>query len=94
MKLVRAVAQMYTVEKVVPPRCFISLLIANQLFAVLIRLQRGLEAFDVCVQFKISEPTYSSMFTTVFVHRVMSSISISFKTKSSQSDLAILGIPV
>ena len=41
-----------------------SLFVANQLFAVLIRVRRGLELLDVCVQFKMSETTYSRMFTT------------------------------
>ena len=43
-----------------------SLSIANQLFAVLIRLRRGLDSLDVCIyiRFKISETTYSRMFTT------------------------------
>lgn len=45
-------------------RCFSSLSISNQLFAVLIRLRRGLESLDVCTRFKISEATYSRMFTT------------------------------
>ena len=45
-------------------RCFMSLSVANQLFAVLIRLRRGLESLDVCIRFKISEATYSRMFTT------------------------------
>ena len=45
-------------------RCFTSLSIANQLFAVLIRLRRGLDSLDVCIRFKISETTYSRMFTT------------------------------
>ena len=45
-------------------RCFASLSIANQLFAVLIRLRRGLESLCVCVRFGISETTYSRMFTT------------------------------
>ena len=38
--------------------------VGNQLFAVLIRLRRGLESLDVCIRFKISETTYSRMFTT------------------------------
>lgn len=37
---------------------------ADQLFSVLIRLRRGLDAFDVCVRFNISEATYSRLFTT------------------------------
>ena len=45
-------------------RCFSSLSIANQLFAVLIRLRRGLDAYDGCIRFKISETTYSRMFAT------------------------------
>ena len=45
-------------------RCFTSLSVANQLFAVLIRLRRGLDSLDVCIRFKISETTYSRMFTT------------------------------
>ena len=45
-------------------RCFTNLSVGNQLFAVLIRLRRGLESLDVCTRFKISETTYSRMFTT------------------------------
>ena len=45
-------------------RCITSLSIANQLFAVLIRLRRGLDSLDVCIRFKISETTYNRMFTT------------------------------
>ena len=41
-----------------------SLSVANQLFDVLILLRRGLESLDVCIRFKISETTYSRMFTT------------------------------
>ena len=40
------------------------LTVADQLFSVLIRLRRGLGALDVCVHFKISEPTYSRLFAT------------------------------
>ena len=47
-----------------PFHCFSSLSVCNQLFAVLIRLRRGLESLDVCTRFKISEATYSRMFTT------------------------------
>ena len=47
-----------------PFRCFSNLSVCNQLFAVLIRLRRGLESLDVCTRFKISEATYSRMFTT------------------------------
>ena len=47
-----------------PFRCFSSLSVCNQMFAVLIRLRRGLESLDVCTRFKISEATYSRMFTT------------------------------
>jgi len=45
-------------------RCFTSLTIVDQLFSVLIRLRRGLDAMDVCVHFRISEATYSRLFTT------------------------------
>ena len=45
-------------------RCFMSLSVANQLFAVLIQLRRGLESLDVYIQFQINETTYSCMFTT------------------------------
>ena len=45
-------------------RCFTSLTIADQLFSILIRLRRGLDAMDVCVRFQISEATYSQLFTT------------------------------
>ena len=48
-------------------RCFMSLSVANQLFAVLIRLRRGLESLDVCIQLKMSETTYSHMFTTLIL---------------------------
>lgn len=44
--------------------CFACLSVANQLFAVLIKLRRGLESLDVSIRFKISETTYSRMFTT------------------------------
>ena len=54
-------------------QCYMSLFVANQLFAVLIRVRRGLELLDVCVQFKMSETTYSHMLTTW-----KSSVSISF----------------
>ena len=37
---------------------------ADQLFLVLIRLRRSLDAFDVCVRFNISKATYSRLFTT------------------------------
>ena len=40
-----------------------NLSVANQLFAVLIQLQQGLESLDVCTRFKISETTYSHMFS-------------------------------
>ena len=43
---------------------FSSLPVAEQLFAVLIKLRRGLESLDVSIRFKISETTYSRMFTT------------------------------
>ena len=36
----------------------------DQLFAVLIRLRRGLDAIDVCIRFGIIELTYSHMFAT------------------------------
>ena len=39
-------------------------LTTDQLFSVLIRLRRGLDALDVCVRFNISEATYSRLFTT------------------------------
>ena len=35
----------------------------DQLFLVLIRLRRGLDALDVCVHFNISGATYSQLFT-------------------------------
>ena len=38
--------------------------VCDQLFAVLIRLRRGLDALDVCVRFSISEATYSRLFAT------------------------------
>ena len=38
--------------------------VSDQLFAVLIRLRRGLDALDVCVRFSISEATYSRLFAT------------------------------
>ena len=38
--------------------------VCDQLFAVLIRLRRGLDALDVCVRFGISEATYSRLFAT------------------------------
>ena len=44
--------------------CFSCLSVANQLFAVLIKLRRGLESLDVSIRFKISETTYSRMLTT------------------------------
>ena len=37
--------------------CFACLSVANQLFAVLIKLRRGLESLDVSIRFKISETT-------------------------------------
>ena len=43
---------------------FSCLPVAEQLFAVLIKLRRGLESLDVSIRFKISESTYSRMFTT------------------------------
>jgi len=43
---------------------FAGLSIADQLFSVLIRLRRGLEALDVSIRFQISEATYSRLFTT------------------------------
>ena len=47
---------------------FAGLSIADQLFSVLIRLRRGLEALDVSIRFQISEATYSRLFTTwIFV---------------------------
>ena len=45
-------------------RCFRGMSVANQLFSVLIRLRLGLLVADVCVRFKISEGTYSRLFTT------------------------------
>ena len=45
-------------------RCFTDITIGNQLFAVLVRLRLGLLITDVCTRFKISEATYSRMFTT------------------------------
>ena len=45
-------------------RGFLCLAVYDQLFAVLIRLRRGLEAIDVCIRFGISESTYSRMFAT------------------------------
>ena len=53
-----------TQQRGVSSRCFTYLSVANQLFAVLIRLRRGLESLDVCTRFKISETTYSRMFST------------------------------
>ena len=44
--------------------CFMSLSVANWLSAVLIWLRRGSKSLDVCIQFKISETTYSCLFTT------------------------------
>ena len=41
-----------------------SLSVANQLFTVLIRLWRGLESLGGCIRFKISETSYSRMYTT------------------------------
>ena len=38
---------------------FARLTVADQLFSVLIRLRRGLNALDVCVRFNFSEATYS-----------------------------------
>ena len=43
---------------------FARLPVADQLFSVLIRLRRGLDALDVCVRFNFSEATYSRLFTT------------------------------
>ena len=45
-------------------RCFSSMSIPNQLFAVLIRLRLGLLSADVCFRFKISEGMYSRLFAT------------------------------
>ena len=53
-----------TQQRGVNSRCFTNLSVANQLFAVLIRLRRVLESLDVCTKFKISETTYSRMFST------------------------------
>ena len=43
---------------------FYKFVCSQPVFAVLIRLRRGLDSLDVCIQFKISETTYSCMFTT------------------------------
>ena len=52
-------------EKVSESRFFHGISVANQLFSVLIRLRSsGLVVADVCCQFKISEGTYSQLFST------------------------------
>ena len=53
-----------TQQRGVSSQCFTCLSVANQSFAMLIRLQRGLESLDICTRFKISETTYSRMFST------------------------------
>ena len=53
---------MKTGEKQQGSQCFSNLSIANQLFAVLIRLRLGLLITDVSTRFKIPEATYSHMF--------------------------------
>ena len=45
-------------------QCFSNLSVANQLFSILIRLRLGLLITDVSTRFKISEATYSCMFST------------------------------
>ena len=70
-------------------QCFSSLAVANQLLAVFIRLRRELEAYDVCIRFKISETTYTCMLTTWTLFFVMNSIPISFKTKIKAVDAKV-----
>ena len=70
-------------------RCFSSLSVANQLFAVLIRLRRGLEAYDVCTRFKMSETVCSLLGFYFCRKRVTSSIPISFKTNGSTVDAKV-----
>ena len=45
-------------------QCFGGLSIANQLFAILVRLRLALPLTDVCTRFRMAEGTYSRMFTT------------------------------
>ena len=45
-------------------QCFRDISVGNQLLSVLIRLRLGSVAADICVRFKISEGTYSRLFTT------------------------------
>ena len=45
-------------------QCFQDISVANQLLSVFVRLRLGLVAADVCVCFKLSEVTYSRLFTT------------------------------
>ena len=74
-------------------RGFLCLAIYDQLFAVLIRLRRGLEAIDVCIRFGISESTYSRMFATwviFFVKGVKVIISVSIKATSFTVDATII----
>ena len=61
---------------------------SNQLFAVLIRLQRGLESLDVCTRFKISETTYSRMFSTwiLFLSKELQAL---FPTASDTMDASM-----
>ena len=62
---------------------------SQPVIAVLIRLWSGLEAYDVCTRFKISETTYVHYLDFIFVKRVTSSIPISFKTKGSTVDAKV-----
>ena len=71
-------------------RGFLCLAVYDQLFAVVIRLRRGLEAIDVCIRFGISESTYNRTWVIFFVKGVKVIISISIKATSFTVDATII----